>query len=111
MIPLTRRNLLAGAPSLLAVGQLNATSSPDANFGVISLGRRRELFVDHYLLEKLSGASLVLEHPRDEGLAFAFDKAWEGPFSAYVTMIQERERVRAYYRGNPVAGKDGSNTE
>jgi hypothetical protein len=104
-----RRQLCLAAPALLALGR--AETARAANDAPIALGDRRELFVDHFLLEKLSGTSLVLQHPRDEGIAFPFDKPWEGQFAAYVTMIQDGGRIRAYYRGNPVAGRDGSDTE
>ncbi|HUE75033.1 MAG TPA: hypothetical protein VMP01_29465 [Pirellulaceae bacterium] len=74
----------------------------------IDLGTRRELFVDHYLIDKLAGAELRLQTPRDEGNVLAFDKPWEGAFSAYVTILKEGNgKFRAYYRGNPAAGADG----
>ena len=75
---------------------------------VIDLGTRRELLVDHYLIDKLAGAELRLQTPRDEGNVLAFDKPWEGAFSAYVTVIKDGDKFRAYYRGNPTAGADGS---
>lgn len=77
----------------------------------IDIGSRREIFVDRYVVEKLEGATLELQKPRDEGIAFAFDKPWEGAFCGYVTMIQDAGKVRAYYRGLPSAGKDGSAAE
>jgi hypothetical protein len=77
----------------------------------IDIGSRRELFVDQYLIDKLDGASLRLERPRDEGVALKFDKPWEGAFCGYCTVIRDGGEFRAYYRGNPTAGKDGSNTE
>ena len=108
MPAVNRRQLCLGAPALLSLARTDPAPAAESP---IALGDRRELFVDHFLLEKLSGTSLVLEHPRDEGMAFPFDKPWEGLFAAYVTMIQDGGRVRAYYRGNPVAGRDGSDTE
>jgi hypothetical protein len=88
-------------------------SFPQAGFaqpspGVIDLGTRRELFVDHYLIEKLAGAELRLQTPRDEGNVLAFDKPWEGAFCAYVTILLDEGKYRVYYRGNPTAGADGS---
>jgi hypothetical protein len=44
----------------------------------LDLGSRRELFVDHYLIDRLDGARLDLQRPVDQGSVFAFDKAWEG---------------------------------
>ena len=77
----------------------------------IDLGSRRELFVDGYLIEKLERAELRLQTPRDEGVAFALDKPWEGPFSAYTTILYDGEKYRAYYRGSPAARGDGSSRE
>ncbi len=77
----------------------------------IDIGSRRELFVDKHLIDKFDGVSLRLEQPRDEGIALKFDKPWEGAFAGYCTIIRDGAEYRAYYRGNPTAGKDGSNTE
>lgn len=93
--------LLAIAPALRA----------DDPAKPIDLGSRRELFVDKHLIDKLDGVSLRLEQPRDEGVAVKFDKPWEGAFAGYCTVIRDGGEFRAYYRGNPTAGKDGSNTE
>ncbi len=75
---------------------------------VIDLGTRRELFVDHFLIEKLDGAQLRLHEPHRDGIALQFDKAWEGGFSAYITVIKDGALYRMYYRGLPMATKDGS---
>ena len=78
----------------------------------ITIGQRRELFVDHFLIEKLSGTHLQLHAPRDEGIALKFDKPWEGLFSGYATIVTlDDGRLRAYYRGKAVANKDGSEEE
>ena len=79
--------------------------------GPISIGDRRELFVDHFLIETLSGTSLQLHSPRDEGIALKFDAPWEGGFSGYVSIVKIGDKLRAYYRGKPVANRDGSNDE
>ena len=78
----------------------------------ITIGQRRELFVDHFLIDKLSGTHLQLHAPRDEGIALKFDKPWEGLFSGYATIVTlDDGRLRAYYRGKAVANKDGSEEE
>ena len=77
---------------------------------IIDVKDQRELFVDHYLIDMLDGAS-KLHEPRDEGPVMKFDKPWEGLFSGYCTIIQDDELFRAYYRGRPVAGKDGNPDE
>lgn len=77
---------------------------------VIELGSRRELMVDHYLIDELSGAELRLQTPRNEGVVFAFDRPHEGVFSGYVSIVAlpEDGGFRAYYRGLPVAVRAGS---
>ncbi len=78
---------------------------------VLNIGNRRELFVDHYLIHKLIDTQLVLHEPKDEGEVLRFDKPWEGPFCAYVTIIKEAENYKAYYRGTPKVGMDGNSGE
>jgi len=78
---------------------------------VVDIGSRLELFIDHFLIEKLNNSQLILHEPKDEGRVLLFDNSWEGPFCAYATIIKEGARYRLYYRGNPQAGKDGSAIE
>ena len=81
------------------------------NNEVIILGDKREIFTDHYLIDKLEGTRIVLHTPHDDGIVMYFDKAWEGSFCGYCTIIKDGERFRAYYRGIPVAGNDGNSKE
>lgn len=77
----------------------------------VHIGSRRELFVDRFLLETLKGTELRLQVPRDEGIALKFDAPWEGGFSGYVSVVKIGDKLRAYYRGKPIANKDGSDDE
>lgn len=71
---------------------------------VLDIGSRRELFVDHYLIDVLNGsASLRLHAPLAREKVLEFEKPWEGVYSGYMTVIQEDERYRMYYRGLPKA--------
>ena len=81
------------------------------NEKVLHIGNKRELFVDHYLIHKLIDTRLVIHKPRDEGAVLRFDKPWEGPFSAYCTIIMDDKKYKAYYRGVPIAGADGNANE
>lgn len=91
---------------LLLAGSLVAADAP------IHIGGRRELFADSFLLDQFSGTHLQLQIPRDEGVAFQFDRPWEGLFSGYATLVTLADgRLRAYYRGKAVANKDGSEEE
>jgi len=87
----------------------------DASFvqagDAIEIGDRRELFVDHFLIDKLDNVQLRLNRPRDEGVALEFDKPWEGLFCGYCTVIKDGDLFRLYYRGRPSVGADGSPEE
>jgi hypothetical protein len=80
---------------------------PVKHLGVVDIGSRLELFTDNYLIDKLDNVSLKLHEPIDKGSVLNFDKSWEGPFSAYCTVIKEQDIFSLYYRGVPTAGKDG----
>ena len=101
---------MAGA-AMLGVGR-SSEAVQAAREAAIRLGKRRELFVDRYLIDRLEGtAALSLARPRDEGIVYRFDRPWEGAFCGYATVLQDGPRLRLYYRGNPKVGRDGSPTE
>lgn len=77
----------------------------------LDIGSRRELFLDHYLLASLNAAELRPALPIDSGSAIAFDRPWEGAFSAYTTIVAFDNRFRMYYRGVPRSGGDGNEIE
>lgn len=90
-------------PGALAAGASKAD--------VVDIGSRLEWFADGWLVDRLEGAALKLHHPCRAGLVLRFDRPWEGAFSGYVTVLQDGDRFRMYYRGLPVAGRDGSTHE
>lgn len=82
-----------------------------AAFTAIDIGSRRELFVDRFLIDKMTGAELRLQTPLLRGETLRFDRPWEGAFSGYVTIIKDAGRYQAFYRGVPTSGKDGRSSE
>ncbi|MCK9641163.1 MAG: hypothetical protein M0R39_14760 [Prolixibacteraceae bacterium] len=96
----------------IALSGFNPSDIP-VNNEVIQLGSKREIFVDHYLIDKLEGIHITMHTPHDEGIVMHFDKPWEGKFCAYVTIIKDTELYRAYYRGGDLTcyaeSKDGIN--
>ncbi len=74
---------------------------------IISINSRLELFVDNYLIDTLIHIRPQLHHPHREGVALAFDRPWEGPFSAYPTVIKDGATYRMYYRGLPRVSEEG----
>ncbi|MBI1318802.1 MAG: hypothetical protein GC168_07610 [Candidatus Hydrogenedens sp.] len=77
----------------------------------IEIGSSREVFFDAALVETFDGTELRLGHPEEQGTVLRFDAPWEGRYCGYVTVFQDADRYRMYYRGLPQAGKDGSDSE
>jgi len=66
----------------------------------IDIGSRLELFVDHYLIDKMSGdAQLQLHKPTPKDVVLVTDEPWEGNTCAYYTIFQDGDLFRMYYRG------------
>lgn len=73
---------------------------------VVSLDSRRELFVDGYLVDSLTGGAVRRMHqPQRRDVAFATDAPWEGETSAYFCVVPVDGKVRIYFRGS---GKEGT---
>ena len=64
----------------------------------IDIGSRLELFVDDYLIDRLEGAELRMHQPTPQGVALRFDSPWEGNSCNYVTVFQDGDIYRMYYR-------------
>lgn len=77
----------------------------------VDIADRRELFVDHFLIDRMDGVALKLHEPMPADVALVFDKPWEGKYCGYVTVFQDGDRFRLYYRGLPESKRDGSNAE
>ncbi len=100
---LSRRDLLrsAAAFGFAAVGSAvvpvrTIAAEPTA----IDIGSRRELFVDDFLIDKLTGeAELHMHHPTPREVAIVHDAPWEGSGSGYHTVFQDGDVYRMYYRG------------
>ena len=103
--------LLVLGCALLCPPALPPNSVVRAAEPVVDIGSRRELFVDRFLLDRLTDARLVLHRPVDQGPVVRFDRPWEGQFSGYCTVLQDGPLVRLYYRGHPQATKDGDTDE
>lgn len=93
---------------VIAISMSTATTAAETP---LDIGGKLELFVDTHLIGSLNGASLRLHEPVPAGVALAFDKPWEGAFCGYCTVLHDNGLYRLYYRGLPIAGKDGSTTE
>jgi hypothetical protein len=69
----------------------------------IDIGSRRELFVDEYLIERMTrGARLRLHRPVETDDIFVHDTPWEGNRTLYYTIFQDGDIYRMYYRGSQI---------
>lgn len=72
---------------------------------VFEMADRRELFVDHHLIERLDGVRLEAGSPRRAEVVLRFDQPWEYA-AGFVTVIKDGDLYRMYYRGGR-KGADG----
>ncbi len=79
---------------------LNACARTQEVPEVRKIGSRWELFVDDWLIAQMNGGTLRLHQPLPQEIVFTFDQPWEGNTSAYVTVFQDGNRFRMYYRGS-----------
>jgi hypothetical protein len=81
--------------------------------GPIDIGSRRELFVDRYLVETMSGTTLQLHRPTPAEIVLKREHPWEGLFAfGYITVLKDCDRYRMYYRTYPGGEEaDGSANE
>ena len=75
---------------------------------VYDIGQRRELFVDDFLIDSMSGGlERRLHHPDPREVVLKLDQPWEGQTSAYFAAVRDGERVLMYYRGEVGPGSAG----
>jgi len=109
---LSRRDWLGavGAFGLAAAGSAIAPSlvrgAEEGERTAVDIGSRRELFVDHYLIDRLQGARLELHPPQPREIVLKFDEPWEGLYSGYETVLKDGDAFRFYYRGMPAPRHD-----
>ena len=68
---------------------------------IIGVGSRLELWVDDALLASLhGGAHLRLHSPVPREAVLVTDRPWEGSNCGYVTVFQDGDRYRMYYKAS-----------
>lgn len=66
----------------------------------LAIGGRRELFVDQFLVDRMSGgARLELHQPEVREVALTTDAPWEGNACGYPSVFQDGALYRMYYHG------------
>ncbi len=86
--------LLVGLPTASTRSGLAQDTS-----AVTDIGSRRELFVDHSLLERLVGTRLQLHHPEPAETVLKLDRPWEGDTGYGLSVIQDGDTYHMYYQG------------
>ena len=85
------------ALALLLLTVLAANDAADSG-SAIAIGGRRELLVDHFLVDKLSGgARLQLHQPVPREIVLTTDAPWEGNACGYPSVFQDGDLYRMYY--------------
>ena len=64
----------------------------------VTIGMRRELFIDDWLIEKMHGARLQLQKPERQAVAFTMDAPWENNVALPLCVLPWDGGWRLYYR-------------
>ncbi|MFN4179571.1 MAG: hypothetical protein ACK4I8_04610 [Armatimonadota bacterium] len=98
---MNRRNFLKSVSAALTVTvAMECNGIVKGASEVRNIGSRLELFVDDWLIDKMKGVTLQLHHPTPQEVVITFDQPWEGNTCGYVTVFQDGEIFRMYYRGS-----------
>ena len=89
---------------LLSCVLATAPASEQGRETTVDIGSRRELFVDGFLVQKMEGeARQILQRPVPQEVVLVCDQPWEGNGVNYVTVFQDGDVYRMYYRGGDYA--------
>ena len=91
--------------AVLSVLIFSSALSDGQPVNVVDIGSRRELLIDGFIVEKMTGsARLVLHHPTPREVVLVFDQPWEGDGSGhYNSVFQDGDKYRMYYIANQIA--------
>ena len=101
---LVRESLRLWGIMLTAVATFTSATRLSAEPTVYEQGSKLELFVDARQIASQRDVELRLHEPREAEVVLKFDAAWEGKYSAYVTVFRDHDQVRMVYRGWPELG-------
>lgn len=76
-----------------------SAAEPASKPKAIDIGTRLELFVDDFLIASRKNVELQLQKPQAHDVAIVYDAPWEGNVSGYITVFQDGDKFRMYYRG------------
>lgn len=98
--------------TILAILVLTLLPSVNGQNTTINIGSRLELFVDNYLIDRLSGGTeLMLHHPAPQEIVITHDAPWEGSGSGYHTIFRDTDKFRMYYKAEQYTMTEGKLNE
>ncbi len=100
------KNIIFLALGLIVVSALIPFGPILADEAAINIGSRRQLFVDGYLIKKMTGARQVLHRPVKREVAIKPEHPWEKHGVSYMVTFKDGGRFRAWYRVD-AAGWEG----
>ncbi len=92
------RSVVLGMVVVVMPLTLLAGKAPAAET-VRDIGSKLTLFVDHWMIDRMTDTRLKLHSPVRKEIVFVFDKPWEGGLSSYITLLKDGDDYRMYYRG------------
>lgn len=94
---ITRRVFATYAATSAASAAL-ALLPPDSP-APVDIADRRELFVDRFLVDRLTGVAMLrLHHPEPRETVLVHDAPWEGTGSGYHSVFQDGNLYRMFYK-------------
>jgi hypothetical protein len=95
---ISRRSFLTHTAAAFGVVATPRTARAAVKSAVV-IGDRRELFLDDFLIDGLSGkAERRLHHPVRREVVLVHDEPWEGSGSGYHSVFQDGGLYRMYYK-------------
>lgn len=89
-----RSLVLSVAIWAMAVGPTVAARDSDE---VRDIGHRRELLLDDWLIDRLTGAELRLQQPVPREIALPLNQPWAGPRTGFTCVFRDGDLYRLYY--------------
>ena len=75
-------------------------------YAQIDIGRNMELFVDHHLIDSMQDVRLELQKPERREIVFTADAPWEDEVAGFMSVVQDGDVVRLYYRAGMIGEKE-----
>lgn len=96
------------AIAAIALLSLPATCLAQGGPTVIDIGSRLELFVDDYLIDHMTGATLRLHPPTPREIVQTYTEPWEGSGCGYQQTFRDGDIVRMYYMSQDLTNDAGT---